>query len=36
MAISFADVFRFPNSANSVRCDCTLEVYEYPSYYRCS
>ncbi|KRY05771.1 hypothetical protein T12_16437, partial [Trichinella patagoniensis] len=35
MAISFADVFWFSDSANATRCDCTLEVYEYPSYYRC-
>ncbi|KRX67153.1 hypothetical protein T06_8480 [Trichinella sp. T6] len=35
VALSFADVFWFSDSANATRCDCTLEVYEYPSYYRC-
>ncbi|KRX29070.1 hypothetical protein T05_200, partial [Trichinella murrelli] len=35
MAISFADVFWFSDSADATRCDCTLEVYEYPSDYRC-
>ncbi|KRZ83502.1 hypothetical protein T08_9644, partial [Trichinella sp. T8] len=32
---SFADVFWFSDSADATRCDCTLEVYEYPSDYRC-
>ncbi|KRZ61902.1 hypothetical protein T02_10933, partial [Trichinella nativa] len=31
MAISFADVFWFSDSASATRCDCTLEVRTSPS-----